>query len=88
MLAVNSYAEKVNSYSGEIWGEKLPRGRGLPPVSPARHAWICCRGGELRGLLLRGEMGGFPPPSSLTSPYSLCAMQRGNKDGGINRQRK
>lgn len=34
MLAVNSYAEKVNSYVGEIWGEKLPRGRGLPPSPP------------------------------------------------------
>lgn len=88
MLAVNSYAEKVNSYSGGRFGGEIAEGERSSPVSPARHAWVCCRGGELRGLLLRGEMGGFPPPSSLTSPYSLCAMQHGNKDGGINRQRK
>lgn len=34
MLAVNSYAEKVNSYAGGDLGEKLPRGRGLPPSPP------------------------------------------------------
>nr|DAH52820.1 MAG TPA: protein of unknown function (DUF5345) [Caudoviricetes sp.] len=33
-------------------------------------------------------MGGFPPPSSLTSPYSLFAMQHGSKDKSDYRQRK
>lgn len=49
MLAVNSYAEKVNSYVGGDLGGGIAEGEGSSPVSPARHAWVCCRGGELRG---------------------------------------
>lgn len=34
MLAVNSYAEKVNSYSGGYLGGEIAEGRGLPPSPP------------------------------------------------------
>lgn len=34
MLAVNSYAEKVNSYVGGDLGEELPRGKTSPPSPP------------------------------------------------------
>lgn len=51
MLAANSYAEKVNSYSGEIWGRNCRGGEVFPRLPrPPR-----------LGLLPRGRIKGAAP---------------------------
>lgn len=63
--------EKCINNGGEFGGE-ICQGEKGSPASPPHHAWVCCRGGDFRGLLLRGEMGALPPP---IIPHVAYAIQ-------------
>lgn len=67
--------EKCISNGGEIGGE-IAEGEEGSPVSPPRCAWVCCRGGDFGGLLLRGEMGGFTPTIIPHVVYAIHLRQQ------------